>query len=578
MTADAKLGTTVRRTLGAPVRAAKSMRVPQKTILELDLEEGVIEHLPEDPMAAMLARRKLVLRDVVEALHRAARDERVVALVARVGSGELGLAQVEELREAVAIFRRSGKPAVIFSETFGEGTPGHAGYYLATAFNEIYLQPSGDVSLTGLLAPSPFVRRLLDKLGVRPRMDHRHEYKSAMNLFTEERFTEPHREALEAVVESMLANLVAGIARGRRMTREQARETIGRGPYYGMEAIAARLVDGLAYRDEVYDRLKARFAGARFLYLSTYLQRAGRPYDHGETIALIYGVGGVARGESKFSPLFRGQTMGAKTVSAAFRKAIDDDAVRAIVFRVDSGGGSYVASDTIFRETVRAREAGKPVIASMGNLAGSGGYFVAMAADRIVAQPSTITGSIGVLSGKMLTRELWERLGVTWDEVEKGGHATMWSPIRDYSPEEWQRLQDALDRIYDDFTAKVAEWRKMTRERVHEVARGRIWSGADARRLGLVDELGGLSTALFLAREAAGLAPDAPVHLKVYAEEKPFLKRLLGVRPESSEPSEAAVLAASLLDTAEPLLRQARRTGLLAHPGVLAMPEIGWEL
>ncbi|MGI9179534.1 MAG: signal peptide peptidase SppA [Longimicrobiaceae bacterium] len=575
MTVNGGVGSLARRALGAPVRAARSLRVPRRTILELDLEEGLIEHLPEDPAAALLARRQLLVRDVVEALHRAANDERVVALIARIGAGAMGLAQVEEVREAVRLFRRSGKPAVVFSETFGEGTPGHAGYYLATAFDEIYLQPSGDVSLTGLLAPAPFARRMLDKLGVTPRMDHRYEYKNALNLFTEEELTEPHREALEAVIESLFTHIVEGVARARGMTPAWARETIGRGPFYGAEAVEARLVDGLVYRDELYDHLKARFPGASFLYLDTYLKRAGRPYAQGETIALIYGVGGVARGESKFSPLTRGTTMGARSVSAAFRKAIADRSVRAILFRVDSPGGSYVASDTIWRETVRARQAGKPVIVSMGNVAGSGGYFVAMSADRIVAQPSTITGSIGVLSGKMLTRELWEKLGITFDEVEEGGHATMWTSLRDYSPEEWQRLQDALDRIYEDFTARVAEGRGMTREQVHEIARGRIWSGTDARRLGLVDELGGMSTALRLAREVAGIAPDADVHLKVYAEEKPFLKRLLGMRPESSEPAAASVLATSLLDAAEPLLREARRAGLLGHPGVLSMPDIG---
>jgi protease IV len=569
-----RLGSLARRAVEDAIAAARAARLPARIILELDLEQGIVEHIPDDPVAAMLARRQLVLRDIVEALQRAARDERVVALVARIGGEEIGLAQVEELREAIQALRAAGKHTVMFAETFGEARPGHAGYYLATAFDEICLQPSGDVSLTGLLAPAPFARRMLDKAGVRPRLDHRHEYKNAKNLFTEEEFTEAHREAMEALVSSVFANIVAAIGAGRRMTPEQARETIGRGPFYGSEAVEAGLVDDLLYRDEVYDRLRARFPDASFLYVPVYLKRAGRPYARGETVALIYGVGPVQRGESKFNPLYRTASMGAKSVSQAFRAAIRDRSVRAIVFRIDSPGGSYVASDVIWREVVRARRAGKPVVASMGNLAGSGGYFVAMHATRIVAHPSTLTGSIGVVTGKMLTRELWEKVGITWDDVAEGGHATMWSSLRDYSPAEWQRLQDSLDRVYEDFTAKVAEGRRMPREQVHEVARGRVWSGSDARRLGLVDEMGGLSTAIGVAREVAGIGPGEEVHLKVYAEPKPLLKRVLGIGPDSSEPSSAARLTTSVIDLAAPLLGEVRRAGLLSDPGVLTMPDI----
>src|SRR5262249_6339295 len=269
---------------------------------------------------------------------------------------------------------------------------------------EIYLQPSGDIGLTGLIAENPFLRGTLEKLGVVPRLDHRHEYKNAMNLFTKRKFTPAHKEATAKLVGSIFGQMVRGVSEGRHLQEEQVRALVDRGPYLGQEAVEAKLVDGLAYRDEVYDKVKAKAgAGAKLLFLSEYLDRAGRPHEKGQTVALIYGVGGVSRGKDDFDPLTGGSTMGSDTVAAAFRDAVASKDVKAILFRVDSPGGSYVASDTIWRETVRAKKAGKPVIVSMGNVAASGGYFVAMAADKIVAEPATITASIGVLAGKMLT-------------------------------------------------------------------------------------------------------------------------------------------------------------------------------
>jgi protease IV len=551
-------------------------RVPARVVLELDLERGLVEHVPDDPIAAALSREQLSLRDVVEALHRAAGDDRVRAVVARVGSGGLGLAQVEEIRDAVIAFRASGKPAVLFSETFGEFASGQGGYYLATAFDRIYLQPSGDVGLAGLISENPFFEGTLERLGVEPRMDHRYEYKNALNVFTESEMTEPHREAVEAVLRSSYENIVAGIASGRGLTPAAARQVIDNGPYYGEEALQARLVDGLAYRDEVYESLRAEVGGdPEFLFVRRYLRAAGRPFTRGDEIALIYGTGTVQRGSSDFSPLTGGSAMGSETVTRAFRSAIEDDKIRAIIFRVDSPGGSYVASDAIWRETVRARAAGKPVIVTMGNVAGSGGYFVAMAADRIVAHPSTITGSIGVVGGKMLLNDLSENLGVTWDDVQVGGNATMWSTFNDYTPREWQRVQALLDRIYLDFTTKAAEGRGLPRDSIHAVAKGRIWTGADAQRLGLVDELGGFHVALRLAREAAGLEPDAPIHLRVFPQEKSFLQLLMGRGERNSYPTTADA-AVRLLRDLQPLVRLARRSGLMGPPGPLSTPGFDW--
>jgi protease-4 len=280
------------------------------------------------------------------------------------------------------------------------------------------------------------------------------------------------------------------------------------------------------------------------------------------------------RGPNSYDPLSGAATMGSDSVAAALRQAVEDDKVKAILFRVDSPGGSYVASDTIWRETIRAREAGKPIIVSMGNVAGSGGYFVAMAADKIVAQPTTITGSIGVLGGKMVTEDMWKKIGITWDEVHVGANSSIYSAIYPYDEQGEAYLKATLDRIYQDFTEKVAEGRGMPLEEVREVAKGRIWSGTDALEIGLVDELGGMTKALELAREAAGLEPGADVRLKPYPTPKTAFQLLFDEGPNNSE--EAARQARiNTLTQLRPLVELGRQLGLLEDgTDVLSMPPV----
>jgi protease-4 len=546
--------------------------IPRRTLLQLDLEQGLIEYVPENPLARMIMSKKLVVQEVVEALIQAGDDKRVVALVARIGGKNLTMAQVQEVRDAVMAFRQKGKPAVAYAESFGEFGPGNAAYYLATAFGEIYLQPSGDVGLTGLMMEAPFLKGALEKIGVTPRLDHRKEYKSAMNLFTETKYTEPHRRAVQKVMESQFNQIIQGIAQARGFSAEQVRALIDQGPFLGEQAVQAKLVDGLAYRDEVYARIKERVdPKVKVLSLSKYLERAGTPFAQGDKIALIYGVGGIKRGENKYSPASGSMVMGSDTVAAAFRAASKDKEVKAILFRIDSPGGSYLASDTIWRETLQARQAGKPVIVSMGSVAASGGYFVSMAADKIVAQPGTITGSIGVLAGKALTEGLWNKLGVSWDEVHTSRNATLWSSQQDYSPEQLAKFESWLDRIYADFTSKVAQGRNLPPDKVEEAAKGRIWTGEDAKSLGLVDELGGLVTALNLARQAAGIPLEASVQLKLFPPRKPLWKRLL---EKGKGDSRDQVLAnvADTLEGLQPVIQRTQQLIMADESAVLTMP------
>lgn len=541
--------------------------VPDRVILEVDLEEPILEHAPDDPLSKLRGRRLLVMEDLVAALDHARQDDRVVGLLGRIGSTQIGFAQIQEVRDAVRAFARSGKPTVAWAETFGELGPGMGGYYLATAFEEVHLQPSGDVGLAGIRMESPFLKGFFEKIGVLPVMDHRKEYKSMKNTLTEDAFTEAHREMTEALARSVYDQVVDGIATGRALAREEAEAAVGGGPHFAEEAKASGLVDGLAYRDEVRDSLKARVADdVQFLDLAAYAQRTRDDRSRGTPVALIFGTGMVARGESQGDPMF-GEVMGSETVTRAFRTAVDDAAVQAILFRVDSPGGSYVASDAIWHETVRAREAGKPVIVSMGNVAGSGGYFVSMSADRIVAHPGTLTGSIGVVAGKLVTRDMWNELGITWGEVSLGENAGLYSSLKGYDASEKERFEAWLDRVYDDFTGKVARGRNLTPEAVEAAARGRVWTGAQALEHGLVDTLGGYPVALSAVREALSLEDDAPIRLKRFPAPKSLVESLIASLSEGAATFQAA---GRVLQVAEPAVRAMESLGM-GEAGVLRM-------
>jgi protease-4 len=550
-------------------------------ILELDLSEGIVDASPTDPLSAILSMRRTHLRDVLDGLHRARADARVRALIVKISSG-VGLAMAQELRDAVRAFRDAGKLTVAWAETFGETGHGTVPYYLATAFERIYLQPTGDVGLTGVSLEEPFFKGALEKAGVTPRFAKRHEYKTMANTFMERAYTREHEEMSARLVASIGEQITSGVAEGRGLTEDQVRELIDRGPLLGGEALDAGLVDRLGYRDQVYADIRREVSGdarsgaglpvdglepmlryvARYHRTHALAQRLPRA-KHG-VVALIQGHGQIRLGRSGRGPVpGQGSAMGSDTIGAAFRAAVRDDRVKAIVFRVNSPGGSAVASDAIWREVVLARRAGKPVIVSMGNLAASGGYYVSMAADTIVAQPGTLTGSIGVVVGKPVVSDLLDRLGVGMGSVEDGAHARMFSTTRDFSDSEWERVNASLDRIYDDFTAKVADGRNMSREQVHKLARGRVWTGADAKANGLVDELGGLDLAVELARKKAGLAADAPT--RVFPHTSP-LDRLRP--PESSEDRTAAH---TRFEAWGPLTGLAGRLGLPAA-GPLTLP------
>ena len=547
-------------------------------ILTADLTQGLAEGPREDRLLRLLVGAEPTLRDVLDGIEAASSDPRVKGLLARVGGDELGLGKVQELRDTITAFRAKGKFAMAFADSFGEFGPGTRPYYLATAFDEIWLQPMGDVGLTGLYAEVPFFKGALDLLGIAPEFDHREEFKTAMNSLTETKMTPPHREEVDALLASIGGQIVHGIAEGRQLPEAEVRAAIDRGPLLAEEARQAKLVDRLGYRDEVLAQARAHAgSGAEVTGLTTYLERAGRPHREGATIALIYGSGLIERAASSANPLTQSNVMAANEMTRAFRAAVRDPAVRAILFRIDSPGGSVVASESIWREVVFARERGKPVVVSMGDVAGSGGYYVAAAADKIVAEPATLTGSIGVLAGKLVVSDLFKKLGVSADSAQIGANAAMFSSTSDFSARAHSRLEAFLDDTYRGFKDHVAAGRHMTQEEVEEVAKGRVWSGEDAKARGLVDELGGYAVALRLAREAAKLAPEAAVKLAVFPPEKEPVEiiydRLFGKERDADEAGTSAGSIERSLKAAQPLLQ--RLETMLDSSGVLTMPAIG---
>ncbi|MCR6629813.1 MAG: signal peptide peptidase SppA [Magnetospirillum sp.] len=496
--------------------------LPRHMVLTLDLENQFKDAPSRDPFATLTGEDTYVTRQVIEGIDRAARDPRVVGLFATIGQAHLGMARAQEVRDAVARFRASGKPAVLFSETMGEFGNGTVEYYLASAFGQVWLQPSGDVGLTGFLAETPFLRGTLDLLGVEPQFAGRKEYKTAIEVFTEKKYTPANVETLNGLLDAWSSQVVAGVAEGRKLPADKVRALFGKGPFLASEALSAGLVDKLGYRDQALDA--ARGSGEPDeVDVAAYVAHSAK--TKGTRVALITGEGAIQRGESD-RPFGGEDGFGSDTVAEALRDAVEDDDIKAILFRVDSPGGSYVASDTVWNEVRRARAAGKPVVVSMGNVAASGGYFVAMGADRIVAQPGTITGSIGVFTGKMVLADFWPKLGVSWDEIHRGDNAPMWSPNRPFSPQAWERVNVMLDRIYTDFTNRAAEGRHMPVDKLEPMARGRVWSGAEAKGLGLVDALGGYDVAETQLRELLKLAADAPLEMVAFPEPESPLELL----------------------------------------------------
>ncbi len=504
----------------------EEVEIEPESVLVLELDGGVGEVEGTMPIP-FLERPSVTLREVIFALHRAADDERIAGVLLKLGASGLNLAQVQELRAALEDVGSDARPVVAYAELYGNG-----GYYLASACDRIALLPTGIVDLRGIAVSSLFLRGTLDKLGVEPEFEHVGKYKSAGETFTEKKMSDPARESIDAILDGIFGQLLEGIAAGRGWTVEEARAAVDEGPYEAQQAFESELVDQLVYEDQwaqLFDFLDGVDEQDLPLVDVQDYVRAARPDDEElaeETIALIYGVGSIHSGESESNPLRDDQGIGSATMAAAIRDARLDEEIDALVLRVDSPGGSGIASDVIWREVSLASER-MPVIVSMGGVAASGGYYISAPADEIFLDPGTITGSIGVLGGKFNLAGLYEKIGVSHETLRRGRHSDLFSETRPWTVEERERVRRSMEVFYDGFVTKVAAARESDWESIHAVAQGRVWIGTDAHALGLVDHLGGLREAILRTKTLLGIDPEKLVRLRILPEEKPFLERLL---------------------------------------------------
>ncbi len=524
------------RALAERVDTARHHGVPNGCILEFNLRTMPAESNGFDPLLIISGGgRPMALRDAVAALHRGAEDPRVAGLIARVQLPPAPIGAVQELREAIAAFS-AVKPSVAWAETY----PGTLSYYLATAFREIWMQPSGEAGLIGFASNAMFLRDALDKVGIEAQFVARGEYKSAADLFTEDGYTDANREAVTRMLESLQDQVWQAVAQSRQIDAGVLDELADKAPLLRDEALSSGLIDRIGFRDEAYARIAelagvdgvspesidtadklprmhlARYAGTARPRLAPPVPsipgRRGKP-----TIAVVSVEGPIVNGRGGPQGLPLGpSSAGGDTIASALREVAADEEVSAIVLRVDSPGGSVTASETIWREVQRARNRGKPVVASMGSIAASGGYYVSMGADAIVANPGTITGSIGVITGKLVVRDLKDRLGVGSETLRTNANADAWSIDAPFTDEQRARREAEADMFYTDFVERVARGRNLRTEDVDAVARGRVWTGADALERGLIDELGGFRTAVRRAKVLAGLDEDTEVRLVGY--------------------------------------------------------------
>jgi protease IV len=494
------------------VAVGRGPQVASNSTLLIDVGGELLENDPASVLGQFFEAPPTV-RSVVDSLRKAAVDRRVTGVIIRPTGAAALWGKVQEVRDAIVEFKKSKKPIVAYLE-YGGDQP----FYLASACDKVFLMPTASLDLTGIASYEVFLRGGLDKIGVFPDVLHIGDYKTAANTFTERAFTPTHREMAESLNTDLYQQLVAGIAQGRHKTEAEVRELIDHGPYLPEDAMRAGLVDDLAYEDELDD--KVDLGRGRVIRQQEYraIPTSTVGLDRGPRIALIYASGLISTGRSNYdSP--SGQVVGSDTMVEYLRKARADNSIRAIVLRIDSPGGSAVAADVIWREVMLTRER-KPVIASMSDVAASGGYYIAMPAHAIVAQPATLTGSIGVVFIRFVIKGTLDKLGLGMETVKQGRYADLFSPVRPYSPDEKKKLGELMQATYDGFVEKAAAGRNMTPERVDAVAQGRVWTGKQAKELGLVDELGGLDRALALAKERAKIPATSGVELVVYPPKK----------------------------------------------------------
>lgn len=492
--------------------------IAPRTVLAIDARGG----FSDSTSANLFGEAPLSFVDLLFALKKAAGDPRVKGLLLRTGSGGVAGAHAEELKQAIDAFRAKGEGRFVIAQAGSFEGPGIGQYYLASLADEIFLQQTSEFRSVGSLSTTVFLRGLFDMAKVQPEIGQRYEYKNAANVYNQTDYTPAHREATTRLLQSIYDVLTSDVAARRKMEPGQLRALLDGGPYLTDAALNARLVDKTGYYDDAEDEARKKAGdGALILPVEEYYEHEGSPYDNAYAnegqIALIVAEGSIVDGGSGQSYL-DGTQMGGDTIANAIRDAAEDPANKAILLRVNSPGGSALASDVILDAVRKAQGKGKPVVVSFGPLAASGGYWMSMYGDVIFASPATITGSIGVLGGKIVLTETYRLAGLNPAEIGIGANANFNSEFALWTPEQRVKADASLDQIYARFTQSVADGRKIPVERVREIAKGHVWSGADALGLKLIDRHGGLMDALDETIARAGLKPDQRVNVRVYPQ------------------------------------------------------------
>jgi protease-4 len=510
--------------------------VPNNSVLVLNVSGELPDYSREDPTAKLFGMESpQSFSSLLTQMRKAKADSRIGAVLLNVNFPGIGWGKADELRGAIADLRASGKPVYAYME-IGMNKE----YYIASAAEKVFLPPAGDIYINGFAAEVTFYRGSLDKLGVEPEVIAIGKYKNAPDQFTRKEMSEAHSEVMNAIIDEYYNRFINGIAESRKKAPEDVKAMIDNAPYHASEAKQLGLIDEAAYRDQVYDELKKRLGYKEGDKIRTVSGSSYReiPSDslglnNGERVAVVYASGAISSGRSNRST-FGNETLGSDTLVKAINDAAEDTTIKAIVLRVDSPGGSALASDLMWHAIENAK-AKKPVVVSMGDVAASGGYYIACNANKIVAEPSTLTGSIGVFMGKPVMKGFYDWVGISNQYVMRGKNAGIFREAEKWTPEERKKMEDQTNKIYwDDFVPKVAKGRGKTNEDVNTIAQGRVWTGAQAKERGLVDEIGGLEKSIEIAKQLANLPADKDVRRVVFPEPRPFLQELFGDSEDST--------------------------------------------
>lgn len=498
------------------------IKLSKKQYLTLSLSGEIFEKPPRDVISQMILEERPTILGLINHIQIAQNDRSVKGIILKPHNLRLGWAKLEELRNALINFRLSGKRLVSFLEHATTGD-----YFLASASEKIYMPPTGQLFLVGLKSEMMFLKGTFDKIGIQADFVHTGQFKTAADIYTRDKMSTPHRKMINNLLDDIFEQLISAIEEARDIPKDNLIRLLDQGPFNTKMAFKHGLIDSLVYLDQLENLLGIETNSVSKIDYYHYARKheLRRQFSFAPKIALIFAQGTIVLGSSGYNPYY-GDVLGSETISRYIRKAAADNSIEAIVMRIDSPGGSGVAADAIWHEVVLAQEK-KPFIASMSDVAASGGYYIAMAADTIVAQPGTITGSIGVISGKFNLREFYHKIGLTKESVNRGKHVDIYSDYRGFTREERKLIREQLWDFYNNFVAKAAEGRQKTFDQIDNLARGRVWTGRQAVKIGLVDTLGGLDTALNIAKKMAGMSADEEIQIVIYPKEKSWIESFI---------------------------------------------------